>query len=252
MSRHLLTGLQSALSVLKQGLFQVLYPGICLLCRRSLLAIERDFCEECRRTLAHDPHPACPRCAATVGPFTALADGCPTCRDQSFHFERAFRLGPYEGLLRDVILRMKHISGERVAEAIAELWAERDGKILLETGAALVLPVPLSWQRKWERGYNQSESLAGTLAAKLNLPCRTDLLRRIRNTPSQVKQSAATRRDNVRGAFTARPRPGLAGTTILLVDDVLTTGSTANEAAKALRSAGAARILVAVVTHSQK
>jgi ComF family protein len=251
MSRDWLTGFQSALSVLKQGLFQVLYPGICLVCRGSLRVEERDFCEECHRTLANDPHLVCRRCAATVGPFTSLADGCPTCRDQSFSFESAIRLGPYEGLLRDVVLRMKHISGEPVAEAVAELWAARDGKKLAETGAALVVPVPLFWQRRLRRGYNQSESLARTLAAKLNLPCRT-LLRRIRNTPSQVQRSAAARQDNVRGAFSARSRSELSGKTVLLVDDVLTTGSTANEAAKALRSAGAARVHVAVVALSQK
>jgi predicted amidophosphoribosyltransferase len=83
------------------------------------------------------------------------------------------------------------------------------------------------------------------------LPCRPRWLRRIRNTPQQMRQTPADRRDNVRGAFRARARPALRGQTVLLVDDVLTTGSTCSEAARALREAGAARVVVAVLAHSQ-
>jgi ComF family protein len=252
MARDWRIGLETAISVLKQGLFQVLYPGFCLVCRRPLVREERSFCEECRSALASEPHEVCQRCAATVGPFTALADCCPICKNRSFAFERAFRLGPYQGQLRDAVLQMKHSWGEPVAEAVAELWADRDGRKLCETGATLVVPVPLHWRRKWTRGYNQSESLARTLASKLDLPFRTDVLRRTRNTSSQVQQSALARQENVRGAFAARSRSELNGKAILLVDDVLTTGSTANEAARALRSAGVARVFAAVVALSQK
>ena len=113
------------------------------------------------------------------------------------------------------------------------------------------MPVPLHWWRRWTRGYNQSESLGRALAARLGLPCQGRWLRRVRNTPRQVDQSAAARRENVRNAFVAQGRPDLRGKTVLLVDDVLTTGSTANEAASALRKAGAGRIVVAVLAHSR-
>jgi ComF family protein len=146
---------------------------------------------------------------------------------------------------------MKHLRGEAVAEALAEAWAVRAETQFLETGAALIVPVPLHWRRRWQRGYNQSETLARILADKLHLPSRPHLLRRIRNTPHQVQQSATARQDNVRGAFVARRRPELIGTIVLLVDDVLTTGSTVNEAAKALRTAGAAKVFVAVAAVSR-
>src|SRR5262249_35136934 len=185
----------------------------------------------CPSALASASGLVCPRCAASVGPFTALANGCSICRDEPFSFERVLRLGAYEGLLREAVLRMKHFTGEAVAEALAELWAETASQKLHETGASLIVPVPLFWRRRWVRGYNQSESLARALAKQLRLPSGSHLLRRTRNTPSQTQQSASKRRENVRGAFTAKPGPELTGKTVLLVDDVMTTGSTANEAA---------------------
>jgi ComF family protein len=209
------------------------------------------FCPACRTSLATDPHLTCPRCASTVGPFTHLDDGCHHCREYRFHFERVVRLGTYDGLLRDVILRMKHGSGEGLAESLGELWAEHALPRLQEACADVVIPVPLHWWRRWTRGYNQSEALARAVAARLRIPCRMGWLRRIRNTPMQTLQTAADRRHNVRGAFRTRSAIPLKGKSVLLVDDVLTTGSTASEAAGALRAAGAARIVVAVLAHSQ-
>ena len=118
-------------------------------------------------------------------------------------------------------------------------------------GADTVIPVPLHWLRYWKRGYNQSEVLARGLAARLQLPCRTGWLRRIRNTPKQTAQTPAARRENVRGAFRTGRSADLSGRTILLVDDVLTTGSTCSEAARALRDAGAKNVMVAVLAHSR-
>jgi predicted amidophosphoribosyltransferase len=96
-----------------------------------------------------------------------------------------------------------------------------------------------------------SRALAHVLAARLGLPCRPRWLHRIRNTPQQTRQAPSARSENVRGAFATRRGRQLAGHTVLLVDDVMTTGSTASEAARALRGAGAARVVVAVVARAQ-
>jgi ComF family protein len=160
------------------------------------------------------------------------------------------RLGPYEGLLRDVILRLKKSSGEALADLAGRLWAAHSESKLRDIRADVVIPVPLHWWRRWSRGYNQSEALARAVARRLGLPCRPGWLGRIRYTPLQTRQTPAGRPANVRGAFRARKRATLHSRTVLLIDDVLTTGSTASEAARALREAGAARIIVAVLAHS--
>jgi ComF family protein len=137
------------------------------------------------------------------------------------------------------------------AELLGALWVRRDEKALRGLGADLVIPIPLHWRRRLSRGYNQSAILAEHVARRLDRPCQETWLRRTRNTPQQTTQTEASRWDNVRGAFSAKPRPGLKGRRVLLIDDVLTTGSTCSEAARALRLAGAARVVVAVLAHAR-
>jgi ComF family protein len=248
-----LNHLRAAGRELGQGLLHLLYPNICGVCGRALLPDQLALCMPCRDALSADPYCACPYCAATVGPYVALENGCPSCRAHRFRFERALRLGVYDddSLLREVILRLKHATGEGLAELLGAFWAEHAEARLRELGADVVVPVPLHWWRRWQRGYNQSEALARALAARLDLPCKPRWLRRIRHTARQPK-SATARRKNVQQAFRVRPCAALRGKTVLLVDDVMTTGSTADEAARALREAGAARVVVAVLARPQQ
>lgn len=231
------------------GLLHLLYPSACSICQTVLPAQGGPFCPACRQALTNDSDTLCPRCAATIGPYTQVTAGCPHCRNESFAFDAAVRLGRYENVLRDVVLRLKHLTGEELAEVVGRFWAEHARVQLQALGAELVVPIPLHWIRRWWRGYNQSEALARSLAKGLNLPCRPGGLCRVRSTPFQTQQDAGARRQNVRQAFRARPRQ-VKGQTVLLVDDVMTTGSTASEAAAALRKAGARRVVVAVLAQS--
>ncbi|HEV3263745.1 MAG TPA: ComF family protein [Gemmataceae bacterium] len=236
---------------LASGLLELLYPASCAACGRSLPAGGTGFCGPCRAALTADLYPACPRCGGTVGPYALVEGGCSRCRQGRFQFDAVLRFGPYEGLLRELVLRLKHHSGEALGEGLGRLWAEHAQVSLRGVGAGVVIPVPLHWWRRWCRGYNQSEVLAHALADGLGLPCRPRFLRRIRNTPEQTRQTPSGRRDNVRGAFRVRRGTDLRGRSVLLVDDVLTTGSTCSEAAGVLRVAGAARVTVAVLARSQ-
>ena len=239
---------RTLLRTLALGIRQLVVPGACLACRRPLTPEWEDFCPSCRPQFLTDPHVTCPRCSSTVGPHVELTDGCVRCRKESFAFESAMRLGPYEGLLRDLILKMKQTDGEPVAEAVGAAWAEASAELLLELGADVVVPVPLHWWRRWTRGFNQSECLARALASRLQLRCRR-WLKRTRYTPKQTAIARSARRDNVRGAFRTARSADVRGKTVLLVDDVLTTGSTAHEAARALRRAAASRVVVAILGH---
>jgi ComF family protein len=146
---------------------------------------------------------------------------------------------------------MKNSSGEITAEVTGRFWAKTMHGRLRDLRATAVVPVPLHWYRQWRRGYNQSEVLARALARELHIPCRQRWLKRVKWADPQTQQTPAGRRQNVRQAFAVRPGVALRGATVILVDDVITTGSTASEAAGSLRAGGAAAITVAVLAHSQ-
>jgi ComF family protein len=177
---------------------------------------------------------------------------CPRCRDEHFAFAAALRMGEYDGLLRQVVLRLKDRRGEELAELLAERWSGRAMAAFRALRTDFVVPVPLHfWRRMW-RGYNQSAALAGALSRALGIPAGWNWLRRVRHTPRQTAQSASGRKENVRGAFAVRRGVPVAGRSILLVDDVMTTGATAAEAARTLRAAGAARVAVAVLARAEQ
>jgi ComF family protein len=232
---------------LGRGLLHLVYPGLCHLCGQPLPPGPGSVCAPCRDALLGDTSPTCPRCAATIGPFANTSGGCTHCRDDAFSFESVIRLGPYDDPWRSAVLRLKHQAGEGLAELIGELWGENRQAEFTAVQANAIVPVPLHWWRRWRRGYNQSAALAHGLASVLGLPCQTGWLRRVRHTPAQSLLPRGTRRNNVRGAFRASRRAVLRGATVLLVDDVMTTGTTAHEASAALRRAGAARVIVAAL-----
>ncbi len=238
------------MSALLRGLVDLLYPPRCLLCGQVPSRPRERFCDPCAAGLFHDPHLVCPRCAARVGPFAVRDGSCAACRQNPVPFSAAVRLGPYDGPLREAVLRLKSARSEGLAELLGEQLAERRRERLADLGIEAVVPVPLHWRRRLVRGYNQSAAIAQGLASRLGLPCRYWWLWRIRHTDSQKGLPATRRWENVRGAFLARGRR-LAGRHVLLVDDVMTTGATLGEAARALGQGGAARVSVAVLARAE-
>jgi ComF family protein len=235
---------------LLSGLVQIFYPNLCWLCRDLMPPERRGFCGSCHSAVFTDPFPACPNCAATVGPFGIIDNRCPTCRAERFSFDRAFRIGPYVGGLRDVVLLLKQGVGESLAEIVGAHWTAQAIHLFQGEKIDTVVPVPLHWKRRWHRGYNQSAILAAAWAKALHVPIWPRGLRRVRDTKKQFDLPPHARRENVRGAFEARSSMPFRGRHVLLVDDVMTTGGTVHESAAALRKAGTARIVVAVMARA--
>ena len=237
---------------LLSGITSLIYPNACWMCSELTGEQQGPICAHCLPQLLNDPFPTCPRCSSTVGPHLVLDDGCLDCMAKTIRFDGAFRMAPYEGALRDVILRMKNWHGEDLAEVIAPLWARRLAARLLAVKPDIVVPIPLHWMRRWRRGFNANEILALHLAKELGIPHLPRLLRRTRRTARQTAQPSATAREaNVKDAFTASESVDVQGKTLLLVDDVLTTGATANEAARALRARKPQAIYVVVMAHGK-
>ncbi|WP_407936131.1 ComF family protein [Gemmata algarum] len=228
----------------------LVYPNSCIVCDTEEPPAEplrHGLCSGCLRSVTTDPFPACPRCGQTVGPHVDTSQGCGECRGAAFAFDSVVRLGPYAGKLRDAVLRMKLLSGEGLADRLGRVLVEERGTAQAFAEIDTVVPVPLHWWRKWTRGYNQSEALAREIARLMGRSYDPHILRRARFTTQHAQPTRSARLANMRDAFRVRTGARITGKAVLLVDDVMTTGSTASVAAKALRDAGARRVAIAVL-----
>jgi ComF family protein len=237
----------SAQTMLEHGV-DLFYPPQCALCRADC-AGPILLCENCRRTMI-DRRPACPRCAADVPTAIEGESSCPQCRKPAPRFQAAVRLGRYEGALRSAILAIKRESAQPLAEALARQFVAERGAELAALQFDAVVPIPMHWARRIWRGVNNPDTLARHLARRLDIPPAPHLLKRRRRTRPQTGLSRNWRLVNVRGAFQVNLHSDLPGARVLIVDDVMTTGATANEAARVLRQAGAAFVGVAVLARA--
>ena len=222
----------------------LLFPHACQICEAE--EIDGAFCESCRDELCQSGESACPRCAEPVGPFAPRSRDCSACRKKRFGFDGAIALGPYQGPIREVCLRMKNSRDAWLARWVGDLLVEAREPLLRRANPSVVVAVPLHWSRRLRRGYNQAEAIARRVALRLALP-RVEGLRRTRRTPKLADLGRAERVEVLNRAFRATPRMDLAGRTVLLVDDVLTSGATCGGAARALKQVGAKRVIVLVV-----
>jgi ComF family protein len=192
-----------------------------------------------------DESTVCPRCASTIGAFTESEEGCKYCREENYHFSSVVRLGPYKEAWRSAALRLKKAHEETYAHLFAHWWA---GKMSpkLPRDCQLVVPVPLHWSRRWERGFNQCHFLARELARQLKIP-ESRTLRRKRRSEDQKSLSGTERRKNLKQAFELHSSISLKNQKVILVDDVLTTGATADACSRVLVDAGATEVIVAIV-----
>jgi ComF family protein len=164
-----------------------------------------------------------------------LEGRCRLCRSGLRGFDAAYCFGAYEGVLRELIHLYKYSRMRPLAKPLSDFLMAalpRDQRF------DAIVPVPLHWRRQWERGFNQSELLAREMARRSGIPLRLAVRRR-RATRAQAGLSNTRRRENVARAFQAKRRPNVRDLQILLVDDVMTTGSTASACARELKRAGA-------------
>jgi ComF family protein len=182
------------------------------------------------------PHPRCPLC----GQHYLGGNRCPTCRRYPLAIDGIVSAYIYEGAIRQAILRLKYHRIWALTDVLGRLLAENTRAYLVPCD--VVIPVPLHIRRRRERGFNQAELLARPIAATVAAPLVPGLLIRNRPTASQTALTARERFENVRHAFTCVQPEAVRGRSVLLVDDVCTTGATLQAAAAALYSAGAVAV----------
>jgi ComF family protein len=225
----------------------LVFPRDCPACERALpLGHPGALCVACHATLEPSPDPRCDRCGIPTPPPRVLCGACvgrppayDTARALGLYLAEAGTLNPLAAAVRALKYRGCRPMGTTLGDALAVHYPF--------AADALVVPVPLHPARLRERGYNQAVLLARALARRRRLDVDPRALARTRPTPVQAGLTAAARRANLRAAFAVRPTARLARRTVVLVDDVLTTGATADACAAALRAAGAARVDVYTV-----
>lgn len=220
-----------------ESLLELLFPPACVACGKVLPA-PSFFCEACDLAVERLP-PACCRTCAEPGTFPHAT--CPRCRASPPPFARAFAPLAHEGPVARAIHRFKYEDHPELAPRLGELLAG-EARSFLAQAPPTVVALPLHPRRFRERGYDQAQLLASALARASGREAPLGLLTRARETRRQVGLSESERASNMVGAFAASPQ--VAGLELLLVDDVLTTGSTARAAAEALLQAGARRVEV--------
>ena len=234
------------------------YPPACPLCQREMpdgvLAHRGErgvaLCDSCQIAIPQQTTPVCQVCGAPVGPFVNTAQGCGACQAENYRFRGVVSLGPYEASLRDSVLSAKRPDGELACRALADLLWNRQNAALLAMKTTIVVPIPVYWLGRLIRPHLTTEVLAQRLAMRLAQPCRPWLLMKTRRTPRQVDSTPTARRTNQRRSFRTLVPFAIRGHRVLLVDDVLTTGGTADAAARVLLKAGATNVSIAVLARS--
>jgi len=213
------------------GWIGLVFPPHCLLCGREIDELVA-VCESCWEELPRWGR-VCEVCGVGIGPGLDL---CPECAVEARPYAWARSLGPYEGVLRELVLIVKY-QGERMA---ARLLAREMAK-LVQGEVMLITWVPPDPKRLRERGFHGAEILGREVARALRLPAKP-LLQKLRHTPEQVGRPREERMNAMHGLFRATHRGR--GESVLLVDDVLTTGATAAEGIRALQEAGFGEVAV--------
>lgn len=223
------------------------FPPLCVACRAPV-SEAHNLCSGCWSRIAFLSPPLCVVCGFPfefdVGPDTL----CAGCRLKRPAFDKARALMRYDDASRSTILALKRADRLDLVPAVAR-WIEQAGRQLLAE-ADVIVPVPLHRWRLWRRRFNQSALIAQALGRRVRKPVDCLVLRRVRATPSQgAMPSASARRRNVQGAFRVdSSRAGrICGKTVVLIDDVLTTGATAEACARALKCAGARSVLLLAI-----
>lgn len=224
-------------------LFKGLFPPACSLCGNTLSAAYLgNFCPACLAGVVPLPHAHCRQCSLPFHGTDNSSHLCGQCIKQPPTFLKVYAAGLYEQTLRLAIQQFKFNQKVGLDRSLAQLMAQT---IPLDLNIDLIVPVPLHRKSLQLRSYNQASLLAREIGRIKHLPIADDLLLKRQETLSQHQLSALERRKNMQKVFSAA-KP-IRAKTVLLVDDVMTTGATVTACSKALKTGGAEKVYVAVV-----
>ena len=229
-------------------------PKACVFCD-ELMDMETiiPVCDECRGIIPFVDGKTCEVCGVPLSENYADIY-CGRCRKTKFHFERNVSRYIYENIVSESLKRMKFGVYENwIAEVMGSFLSDTIEKKYEGINFDCILYVPISLARKFERGFNQSEVIADTVSKKLGIKKYDDVLYKIKEIPKQSNITDRKEREkNVKGAYDVYNHQRVEDKTVLLIDDIITTGSTLNECARMLKKSGAAIVYTATVAVTKK
>lgn len=235
-----------ALFTFVKACVDLVFPLKCAACRRKIQPdAEIPLCAACTAAIGRNHPPFCRKCGRTVDRKALNRGGvCSGCRRKDTHFDRAYSPFLYEGPVKALVHELKYRGKDRLGLTLGRLMAGFIREYALNFDFIdYIVPIPLHPVKLREREFNQASLLAHAIAAALEKPVVDDALARRRATRTQTDLRHDQRYRNVAGAFIPGKHPVRRGN-ILLIDDVLTTGATASEAAKTLKDTGAGTVIV--------
>ena len=234
------------LKSLFHSLLNFIFPPFCASCHQKILQPESGLiCEACWDSIERWKAQSCQRCGMQVPSVSESQVPllCPRCRIPDWACADIRAIGPFKAPLSDAIHLLKYSDRRSVVEKLSFYMEQSLTEAAHYREADLILSVPLHPARKRERGYNQAQLLAQALGQIMNKPCPENIIARARHTQTQTKLNKQQRLENVKDIFTVKKPELVKGKSVILIDDVLTTGATIGSCAGKLLEAGASQVL---------
>ncbi len=231
------------------GFLDFIYPKTCLVCKKKLTdtAIDNLVCPECWGKIKKNLPPFCRSCGRQLSKTNLTKNICAACVRKTLHFDRAFSPCLYEGAVKELIHEFKYKNKDYIGYTLSKLMIDFIKEYELPIDLIdFIIPVPLHQTRLREREYNQAEILSNHIGREFNRMVSNNILIRNRYTKKQTDLEPEKRLANVKNSFSLTHNGvfKIKGKNLLLIDDVLTTGSTASEAAYTLKNSGAHIVFV--------
>ncbi|MFC1755517.1 ComF family protein [Thermoproteota archaeon] len=228
-----------------ETIINLVYPALCVSCKRPNHQSEsiRYLCSNCYLSISRHTPPFCVKCGRGLKELRHIHNSiCGECLERHYNFDQAWSVCNYDGIIKSLIHAFKYKQKLHYKIIFGRLFDEFLTAFKVLRDVDLIIPIPLHAVRLREREYNQSYIIAQSVSQILNKPVTTHALERWRNTKPQVDLDENKRETNINGCFRLRNAVELKEKSILLIDDVFTTGTTLSEAAKALKSCKPSRI----------
>ncbi len=231
------------MSKILERFIDFLFPKTCVYCMKFILSegTSNYLCEECYQKIKFIESPICQICGLPVKPHKIYCDRC-TKGKQKIYYNVLRGILLFEEPIKECIHKLKYKGKDYIGKFLSEFFIQylQNNSYLLDID--LIVPVPIHWTRKIQRGFNQSELLSEPVAKKFKIKYDNRNLFRRKRTKPQVKLNKEERLINISEAFAVRDPDFFSGKSVLIIDDVSTTGETINQCAKVLRQSGAKNI----------